>query len=212
MKKTWVKMSRPLYLGMSILDISKTLLYEFWYDYIKPKYGDRAILFYTDTDSFVIYIITEDIFEDISNDVERWFDTSNHDENDKRPPPIGMNNKRVPGLFKDELGGKIIAEVVALRPKTWAYLMDDGNVKKKAKRTINCVIKLRLMFENYRDCLFNEKSIFKKEQRFKIYYHDVYTEEINKVVLSSDDNKRIQTFNRLQHFHKKHPPLKRVKN
>ena len=67
------------------------------------------------------------------------------------------------------------------------------------------------MFENYRDCLFNEKSIFKKQQRFKIYYHDVYTEETNKVVLSSDDNKRIQTFNRLQHFHKKHPPLNRVK-
>ena len=186
-------------------------MYEFWYDYIKPKYGDRAKVCYTDTDSFVIYIITGDFFEDIPNDVERWFDTSSYDGNDKIPLPIGMN-KRVPGLFKDELGGKIIAEVVALRPKTWAYLMDDGNVKKKAKRTINCVIKLRLMFENYRDCLFNEKSIFKKEQRFKIYYHDVYTEEINKVVLSSDDNKRIQTFNRLQHFHKKHRSLKRVKN
>ena len=133
MIKTWVKMIKPLYLGMSILDISKTLMYEFWYDYIKPKYGDRAKLCYTDTDSFVIHIITEDFFEDISNDVERWFDTSNHDENDKRPPPIGMNNKRVPGLFKDELGGKIIAKVVALRPETWAYLMDDGNLKKKLK-------------------------------------------------------------------------------
>ena len=130
MKKTRLQMTKPLYLGMSILDISKILMYEFWYDYIKPKYGDRAKLCYTDTDSFVINIITEDFFEDISNDVERWFDTSNHDENDKRPPPKGMNHKRVPGLFKDELGGKIIEEVVVLRPKTWAYLMDDGNVKK----------------------------------------------------------------------------------
>ena len=92
-------------------------MYEFWYDYIKPEYGDRAKLCYTDTDSFVIYIITEDFFEDISNDVERWFDTSNYDENDKRPLPIGMN-KRVPGLFKDGLVGKIIVEVVTLRPKT----------------------------------------------------------------------------------------------
>ena len=75
-KKTKVKMSKPVYLGMSILDIIKTLMYEFWYDYIKPKYGDRAKLCYTDTDSFVIHIITEDFYEDITNDVERWFDTS----------------------------------------------------------------------------------------------------------------------------------------
>ena len=76
MKKTEVKMNKPIYLGMSILDISKTLMYEFWYDYIKPKYGDRAKLCYTDTDSFVIYIETEDFYKDIVNNVERWFDTS----------------------------------------------------------------------------------------------------------------------------------------
>ena len=91
MKKTRVKMNKPLYLGMSILDISKMLMYKFWYDYFKPKYGDRAKLCYTDTDSFIIHIITEDFFEDISNDVEKWFDTSNYDKNDKRPLPIGKN-------------------------------------------------------------------------------------------------------------------------
>ena len=68
-------MNKPIYLSLSILDISKTLMYEFWYDYIKPKYEDRAKLCYTDTDSFVIYIITEDFFADISDDVERWFHT-----------------------------------------------------------------------------------------------------------------------------------------
>ena len=92
-------------------------MYEFWYDYINPKYGDRAKLCYTDTDSIIIYIKTEDFFEFISSDVERWFDTSNYDKNDKRPLPIGKN-KKIPGLFKDELGGKIITEVVTLRPKT----------------------------------------------------------------------------------------------
>ena len=107
MKKTRVKMTKPLYLGMSILDISKTLMYQFWYDYIKWKYGDRAKLCYTDTDSFVIYIKTEDFFEDISNDVEKWFDTSNYDKNDKRPLPIGKN-KKVIGLLKDEVGGKMM--------------------------------------------------------------------------------------------------------
>ena len=91
MKKTNLKKIKPLYLGMSILDISKTLMYEFWYDYIKPKYGVRAKLRYTDTDSVIIYIKTEDLSEDISNDVERWFDTSNSDENDKKPLPIGKN-------------------------------------------------------------------------------------------------------------------------
>ena len=126
MKKTKVKMNKPVYLGMSILDISKTLMYEFWYDYIGPKYGDKAKLCYTDTDSFIINIKTEDFFEDISNDVERWFDTSNYDKNDKRPLPI-CKNKKVPGPFKDELGGKVITEIAALRPKTYAYLMDDGS-------------------------------------------------------------------------------------
>ena len=107
MKKTKVKMNKPVYLGMSILDISKTLMYEFWYDYIKPKYGDRARLCYTYTDSSVIHIFTEDFFEDIAGDVERWFDTSNYNKNDKRPLLIGQD-KKIPGFFKDELRGKII--------------------------------------------------------------------------------------------------------
>ena len=106
MKKTKVKMNKPIYLGMSILDISKTLMYKFWYDYFKPKYGDREKLCYTDTDSFVINIITENFFEDVFDDVEVWYDTSNCYENDKRPLPIGKN-KKVIGLFTDELGGRI---------------------------------------------------------------------------------------------------------
>ena len=89
---------------MSILDISKTLMYKFWYYYFKPKYGDRAKLCYTDTNNFIIYIKTEDFFQDISSDVEKWLDTSNYDKNDKRPLPIGKNIE-VPALFKDELGG-----------------------------------------------------------------------------------------------------------
>ena len=100
MKKIRVKMTKPLYLGMSILDISKLIMYEFWYDYIKQKYGDKAKLCYMDTDSFIIYIMTEDFFEDISNDVEKWYDTSNYDENDKRPLSIGKN-KKVKGKLKE---------------------------------------------------------------------------------------------------------------
>ena len=172
-KKTRVKMTKPLYLGMSMLDIRKILMYEFWYDYINPKYGDKAKLCYTDTDSFIIHIITEDFFEAISNDVEKWFDTSNYDKNDKRPLPISKN-KKTPGLFKDELGGKIIIEVVTIRPKTYAYLTDDGIEHKKLKGTKKCIIKRKIMFGNYSDCLLNNKNVYRSQQRFKSYNHDVY--------------------------------------
>ena len=129
---------------------------------LDQNYGDKAKLCLTDTDSFIINIKTEDLFEDISNDVEKWFDTSNCDVNDKRPLPKGKN-KNVRGLFKDELGGKIITEVVALRPKTNAYLTDDGSDHKKAKGTKKCVIKQKLMFQNYKDCLFNNKTVYRSQ-------------------------------------------------
>ena len=107
-------------------------MYEFWYDYVKPKYKGKAKLCYMDTDSFVINIFTEECFEDTKNDVERWFDTSNYDKNENRPLPMGMN-KKVIGLFQDELRGKIMKQICALRAKTYTYLMDDDNEKKKAK-------------------------------------------------------------------------------
>ena len=189
-------MNNPVYLGMSILHISKTLMYEFWYGYIKPKYGDRAKLCHMDTDGFVINIFTEDFIEDIANDVERQFDTSNFDKNDKGPLQIGMN-KNVIGLFKDELGGKIMKEFCALRAKTYTYLMDDDNEKKKAKGIKKCIIKLRLMFENYKDSLCNDKTILRSQVRFKSDHHNVYTEEVNKTALSSNNDKRLQTFDRV---------------
>ena len=120
MIKTKVKMNKPVYLGMSILEISKTLMYEFWCDYIKSKHQDEAKICYMDTDSFIIPIKTEDFYKDIANDVEKWFDTFNYDEDDKRPLPIGKN-KKVIGLFKDKLGGKITKEFVGLRAKANAY-------------------------------------------------------------------------------------------
>ena len=114
-------------------------MYEFWYDYLKPKYNDKAKLCYMDTDSFVLNIFTEDFLEDINNDVKRQFDTSN-DENDKRPLQIGVN-KKVIGMFKDELGGKIMKEFCALRDKTYTYLMDDDSDNKKAKGVKRCLVK-----------------------------------------------------------------------
>ena len=145
MNKVEVKMNKPIYLGQAVLDISKTLMYEFWYDYIKPKYGDKARLCYMDTDSFIMHIKTDDFYKDIANDAEKWFDTSHYDEKDKRPLPIGKN-KKVIGKFKDELGGKIITEFCALREKAYSLLMDDYSdedyekskiINKKTKCTKN---------------------------------------------------------------------------
>ena len=160
---------------------------------------DTAKLCYADTDSFIITIITEDFFEDISNDVKVWCDTSNYDENDKRPLPIDKN-KKVIGLFKDELGRRIMKEFCALRAKTYSYLMNDNSEVKKSKGTKKCVIKRDLTFENYKDCLFNDKIILKSQQRSKSDHHNVYTEEINKTALNSNDDKRSQTSDRIKTY------------
>ena len=149
-----------------------------------------------DTDSFVLNIFTEDFFEDINNDVERWFDTSNYDKNDKRPLQISVNKKLI-GMFKDELGEKIMKEFCALRAKTYTYLMEDDSEHNKAKRSKKCMIKRRLMFENYKDSFFNDKTKMQSQLRFKIDLHNVYTEEVNKIALSSNDDKRLQTLDRI---------------
>ena len=106
-------------------------------------------------------------------------------------------NKNLIGLFKGELKGKIMKEFCALRARTYTYLMDDDNEKKKAKGIKKCVIKRRLMFENYKDSLFNNKTILKSQLRFKSDHHDVYTEEVNKIALNSNDDTRLQTFDRV---------------
>ena len=195
MKKTEVKMNKPVYLGQAILDISKTLMYEFWYDYIKPKYQEKAKLCYMDTDSFITHIKTEDFYKDIANDVEKWFATSNYDKNDKRPLPI-RKNKRVIDMFKDELGGKIMDKTCMLRAKAYAYIT-NSSVHKRAKGTKKCIIKREIMFEHYKDCLFNSKTIIKSQQRFRRDHHNVYTEEVNKIAISSNDDKRLETFDRI---------------
>ena len=163
MNKTKVKMNKPIYLGLSISEISKILMYEFWYDYMKPKYGNNVKLCYMDTDSFIMNIKTEDFYKDIANDVGKRFDTSNYEVD--RPLPTGKD-KKVIGLIKDELGGKIITEFVTLRPKTYSYLTDDCKEDKKAKGTKKCVIKRMIKFNDYKNCLLKDEVTLKSQQRF----------------------------------------------
>ena len=194
MKKTKVKMNKPIYLGLSILEISKTLMYEFWYNYMKQKYNNNVRLCYMDTDSFIMNIKTNDFYKDISDDADNRFDTSNYEV--KRPLPIGKN-KKIIGLMKDELGGEIITEFIALSPKTYSYLTDNDKIDKKVKGTKKCIIKKMIKFDDYKKCLLNYEVILKSQKRFISNKHDEYMEDVNKIALSNDDNKRIVSSNKI---------------
>ena len=168
MGKTEIKINKSVYLRQAILDLSKMLMYEFHYDYMRPRYGSKVKLCYMDTDSFVYEIETEDFYRDTAKDVGKRFDTSGYSKNDNRPLSIGKN-KKVIGLMKDELGGKIMTEFVALRAKMYAYRKIDRLVaqhehfvacdEKRCKGTKKCVVSEGLMFDDYKTCLFDGKTI-----------------------------------------------------
>ena len=192
MCKIKVVMNKPVYLGQAILDLSKIIMYEFHYDYIVPKYGlEKLKPCYMDTDSLVYDIKAEDFFEDIANDVEARFDASDCSKTDFRLLPIGLN-KKVIGLMKeDELGGKIMTEFVALRPKLYSYEKLDGSEDKKCKGIKKCVVKKTLTFEDYKACLFSDSIEYRSQLMFRSSKHEVHTIEVNKVALNRDDDKRI---------------------
>ena len=123
MRKMQILMNRPLYIVLSIVEISKILMYEFWYDYVKPKYGEKAKLCYTD--SFIVYIKIDYVYKDIVKDVGTRFDTSNYEID--LVHYLKEKIKKVMGLMEEELGRKIMTEFVGLRAKTYSYLIDDGS-------------------------------------------------------------------------------------
>ena len=160
MGKIKVVGNKAVYLGQAILDLSKIIMYEFHYDYMKPKYQENVKLCYMDTDSLVYNIKTEDFYADISDDVEERFNTSRYNKEDTRPLPIGKN-KKIIILMKDELGGAIMTEFMTLRPKLYSYKKLDGSEDKKCKGIKKCVIKKTLMFEDYKSCLFNSSMEYR---------------------------------------------------
>ena len=187
MGKIKVVMNKPIYLGQAILDLSKTVMYEFHYDYMVPKYGENLTLCYMDTDSLVYQMKTEDFYTYIADDVEERFNMSGYDKEDARPLPIGKN-KKVIGLMKDELRG---TKFIALRLKLYSYRKLDGLEDKKCKGIKKCVVKKTLTFDDYKTCLFNPDSIYGSQLMFRSTKHEVHTIEANKVTLNRDDDKRI---------------------
>ena len=188
MKKTKVYYNKPIYLGMSILDLSKTLMYDFHYNYIKKKYRDKACLLFTDTDSLMYEIQTEDFYRDIGPDVERLFDTSNYSSDHTSGIKAGVN-KKVPGMFKDETGGKQVLEFVGLRAKLYSYRMKHFE-EKKCKGVKKNVVRKNITFGDYKKCLFDKKEMYRTMNVIRSHKHEVYTEEVNKVALSCEDDKR----------------------
>jgi hypothetical protein len=194
MKRTKLFYNKPIYLGMSILDCSKTVMYDFHYNYIKNKYDDRAKLLFTDTDSLAYEIKTEDFYADIADDVKSRFDTSDYPKNHPSGIETGVN-KKVLGMFKDEAAGKQIEEFVGLRAKLYSYKMasdSSGSVEhKKCKGIKKNVVKKTITHDDYKECLFTKKEQLRKMNVIRSHRHDIYTEEVNKVALSADDDKRV---------------------
>ena len=189
MAKTNICMYKPKYLGMSILDISKTLMYDFHYGYIIPKYGDKVRLLFTDTDSLMYMVETEDIYEDILRDIHEWFDTSNYPTD--HPSGIYTDvNEMVIGMFKDEAGGKIITEFVGLRAKNYSYVCEKKE-NKRCKGMKKSVTEKGIFNEDYKNCLFHDVQLRRKMNVFRSHLHDVCSVEINKIALCARDDKRI---------------------
>ena len=174
---------------MCILDLSKTLMYDFHYNYIKKKYGDRAKLLFTDTDSLAYEIKTDDFFADIAPDIRSRFDTSDYPKDHSSGIETGVN-KKVIGMFKDEAAGKQIEEFVGLRSKLYSYKM-AGVDYKKCKGVKKTVVKNAITHEDYKDCLFTRREQSRTMNVIRSYHHEIYTEEINKIALSADDDKRV---------------------
>ena len=188
MGKIKVVMNKPVYLGQAILDLSKIVMYEFHYDYMKRKYDDDSLtLCYMDTDFLIYHIATDDFYKDIADDITDRFNTSGY--NPDRPLPVGLN-KKVIGLMKDELGGGIMSEFMTLRPKMYAYKVGSSE-SKKCKGIKKCVVKKTISFKDYKACLFGGGPSYRSQLMFRSSKHEVRTLEVNKLALSRDDDKRI---------------------
>ena len=158
---------------------------------MRPKYGSKVKLCYMDTGSFVYEIETEDFYRDIAKVVETRFDTSGFSKDENRPLPIGKN-KKVIDLMKDELGGKIMTELITLSAKMYAYRkIDKESEDKRCKGTKKCVVFEGLTFDDYKACLFDGKTVHREQMLFENKKHEMYTVNNHKIALNRDDDKRL---------------------
>ena len=181
-----VELKKPIYTGFSVLDLSKVLMYQFHYEYIKPQYGQHSRLLFTDTDSLMYHITTNDVYQDMKEDLE-LFDTSDYPSNH----PLHSNaNKKVIGKMKDETAGEPIKEFVGLRPKMYSFILDGGKEKKTAKGVKKSVKEREIQHVDFKNCLFNNVPQQHSMLGFQSDCHQLYTEKLTKTSLSPYDDKR----------------------
>jgi hypothetical protein len=187
MKKE-VELNKPIYVGLTVLDLSKLHMYGFHYDYIKPKYGDKAQLLFTDTDSLTYHIITDDLYKDNSENRE-LFDLSGYSGDGYRTQD--NTNIKVIGKFKDETDGVPISEVVALRPKMYSIKLANGKEKKTGKGIKKCILKKDVSHQDFKDCLFGDRQRQTVQfNNLRAFDHEIYTYKYVKTGLSASENKR----------------------
>lgn len=187
MNKTSVLMNKPITVGMAILDISKVLMYDFYYNFMQKKYGPNVEMVYTDTDSFIMEIKTDCFYTDMLSHLDK-FDTSDYPMDNQFQIPLV--NKKIPGLFKDELNGEILTEFVGLRSKMYCVRADRIEKMKKAKGVKNYVLKKTITFQDYLDCILKNCNIIRSQNSFRSKNHKVFTVKQSKTALSPFDNKR----------------------
>ena len=185
MSKTEIKLVKPTYVGFSILDLSKTFMYDFYYNKMVKRYGSRVKLLITDTDSFILHVQTSDVYRDMVEDINAY-ETSDYPQNHFA---YNVKNKKVLGKMKDELNGRPVREFVGLRPKMYSLLEADGREKKMAKG-ISKRVTDRLRHEEYRQALYNENSTTVIMQQIRSMKYDVFTVSLRKTGLSPYDDKR----------------------
>ena len=184
--KETLTLNRPAYVGMCILDLSKTLMYNFHYNYIKKKYGNKAKLLFTDTDSLTYEIEAEDVYQDFWNDKDR-FDNSDYPESS---PYFDKTNKKVIGKFKDEASAVPIKEFVGLRSKMYSYIKDNKKCEKTAKGIKKNIIKNNIKHTDYKNVLFKNKQMQHTMKTIRSSKHQLSSYEMNKISLSCFDDKR----------------------
>ena len=189
MLKTEVYFNKPVYVGQAILDLSKTLMFNFHYTYMKKKYGNKAELLFTDTNSLMYQIKTKDFYLDICPDVREKFDTSDYPLIHPSGIITGVN-KKVIGMFKDEVAGKQITHFVGLRPKLYSFKIEEDREVRKCKGVKKNVVKKKLDFDNYVKCLFTGEKEMRSMKIIRSEKHDIYSKEVNKIALSNEDDKR----------------------
>ncbi|XP_025199347.1 uncharacterized protein LOC112597489 [Melanaphis sacchari] len=191
LENKFIEFCKPIYIGFAVLEISKTVMYDYHYNVMKAHYGDKIELMYTDTDSLVYYIQTDDFYKDLENN-SNLLDRMDTSDLPQDHPCYIAERKKIPGLFSDETKSEIMTEFCALRAKSYAYKI-NGKESIRAKGIRGHVVKNHMNFKDHYRCLFGEAGvgIYKENVSIRSFKHKLKTIKTNKLTYNSFDDKRV---------------------